>query len=112
MLISMKKPLLSLRLFHPSGHSHQGRQCLPIGTTEALSHPGRCSDTEVPPHPLSWATPSPPHARGVAASLMQSQPLGAMETCIHLEHIPIELPPTPVFSPVLTLCFDGSKNFF
>ena len=42
---------------------------------------------------------------------MQTQPLDAKETCIHLEHIPVELPPTLVFSPVLTLCFDGSKNF-
>ena len=36
---------------------------------------------------------------------MQTQPLDAEETCIHLEHIPAELPPNPGF------CFDGSNNF-
>ena len=42
---------------------------------------------------------------------MQTQPLDAKETCIHLEHIPAELPP-PWFSPQwLSFCFDGSNNF-
>ena len=42
---------------------------------------------------------------------MQTQPLDAEETCIHLEHIPAELPP-PWFSPQwLSFCLDGSNNF-
>ena len=42
---------------------------------------------------------------------MQTQPLDAEETCIHLEHIPVG-PPQPWFSPPwLSFCFDGSNNF-
>ena len=45
-------------------------------------------------------------------ALMQTQPLGTMETCIRLEHIPVGSP-QPRFSPQwLSFCFDGSNNFY
>ena len=108
-LISIKGPNY-LRVFHPSGQGHWGRQCPPFGTMEPPPSTLVASgDTEVPPPP-PWAAPSPPHAH--SATVARVGPAwGAAETCIRLEHIPVG-PPTPRFShQSWSLCFHGCKNF-